>query len=214
MSKVKEYGLAERQTKKSRLLLFYLAITFMLLIVAMSFATQKIAFIYSYHPALGKPLASAFGMFWYWPWSVFSWELPDHRAVDDAIFHAQMLFAIPQLVLIFLCISATQKLKGNKDLHGSARWARKEDIERAGLFSDKGVYVGGWMERQKGKEIQHYLRHNGPEHILCFAPTRSGKGVGLILPTLLAWEGSSVVLDLKGENWALTVQSHAIMVQH
>ena len=54
------------------------------------------------------------------------------------------------------------------------------------------------------EEIQQYLRHNGPEHIMVFAPTRSGKGVGLILPTLLAWEGSSIVLDIKGENWALT----------
>lgn len=39
---------------------------------------------------------------------------------------------------------------------------------------------------------------------MVFAPTRSGKGVGLILPTLLAWEDSSIVLDIKGENWALT----------
>lgn len=39
---------------------------------------------------------------------------------------------------------------------------------------------------------------------MAFAPTRSGKGVGLILPTLLAWEGSSIVIDIKGENWALT----------
>ena len=58
--------------------------------------------------------------------------------------------------------------------------------------------------RGKPDEVQLYLRHNGPEHILVFAPTRSGKGVGLILPTLLAWEGSSIVLDIKGENWALT----------
>jgi type IV secretion system protein VirD4 len=46
---------------------------------------------------------------------------------------------------------------------------------------------------------------------MVFAPTRSGKGVGLILPTLLAWEGSSIALDIKGENWSLTSgwrQSH------
>ncbi len=48
------------------------------------------------------------------------------------------------------------------------------------------------------------LRHNGPEHILAFAPTRSGKGVGLVIPTLLAWEESAVVYDIKGENWAKT----------
>ena len=49
----------------------------------------------------------------------------------------------------------------------------------------------------------HYLRHDGPEHVLCFAPTRSGKGVGLVVPTLLTWPGSAIVHDIKGENWTL-----------
>ncbi|GBQ13256.1 TrbI/VirB10 family protein [Komagataeibacter rhaeticus] len=49
-----------------------------------------------------------------------------------------------------------------------------------------------------------YLRHNGPEHVLCFAPTRSGKGVGLVIPTLLTWPGSAIVHDIKGENWQET----------
>ena len=40
--------------------------------------------------------------------------------------------------------------------------------------------------------------------MLCFAPTRSGKGVGLVVPTLLAWSGSAIVHDIKGENWSLT----------
>src|SRR6202035_2207665 len=48
------------------------------------------------------------------------------------------------------------------------------------------------------------LRHNGPEHVLAFAPTRSGKGVGLVIPTLLSWRGSAVIHDIKGENWLLT----------
>jgi type IV secretion system protein VirD4 len=48
------------------------------------------------------------------------------------------------------------------------------------------------------------LRHNGPEHLLAFAPTRSGKGVGLVIPTLLSWTGSAVIHDIKGENWELT----------
>lgn len=54
------------------------------------------------------------------------------------------------------------------------------------------------------REEVRYLRHDGPEHLLAFMPTRSGKGVGLIIPTLLAWPGSSATLDIKGENWALT----------
>jgi type IV secretion system protein VirD4 len=43
-----------------------------------------------------------------------------------------------------------------------------------------------------------------PEHVMCFAPTRSGKGVGLVLPTLLSWTSSAVVHDIKGENWHRT----------
>jgi hypothetical protein len=57
-----------------------------------------------------------------------------------------------------------------------------------------------------------YLRHAGPEHILTYAPTRSGKGVGLVVPTLLSWKHSAVITDLKGELWALTAgwrQQHA-----
>ncbi len=100
-----------------------------------------------------------------------------------------------------------QGLKGREDLHGSAKWATREDIEGMGYMKGNGVYIGGWYDEKAKK--QFYLRHDGPEHILVFAPTRSGKGVGLILPTLLTGEYSggeysSVVLDIKGENHALT----------
>lgn len=48
------------------------------------------------------------------------------------------------------------------------------------------------------------VRHDGPEHVFCFAPTRSGKGVGLVVPTLLSWPHSVLVYDIKKENWTLT----------
>ena len=80
--------------------------------------------------------------------------------------------------------------------YGSARWADAREIRRAGLLGPDGVVLG----RFDGS----YLRHNGPEHVLCFAPTRSGKGVGLVIPTLLTWPYSTVVHDIKGENFQLT----------
>ncbi|MEZ5704768.1 MAG: IncP-type conjugal transfer protein TraG [Burkholderiaceae bacterium] len=55
-----------------------------------------------------------------------------------------------------------------------------------------------------GRHGEQYLRHDSPEHVLAFAPTRSGKGVGLVVPTLLSWPGSAVIHDIKGENWQLT----------
>lgn len=65
-----------------------------------------------------------------------------------------------------------------------------------------GVYVGGWYDESAKRT--RYLIHNGPEHLLAFAQTRSGKGIGLILPTLLAWKGSVLCYDIKGENWAFS----------
>jgi type IV secretion system protein VirD4 len=80
--------------------------------------------------------------------------------------------------------------------YGSARWADAREIRRAGLLGPDGVVLGRFDGR--------YLRHNGPEHVLCFAPTRSGKGVGLVIPTLLTWPSSTIVHDIKGENFQLT----------
>ncbi|WP_260440499.1 conjugal transfer protein TraG, partial [Pseudomonas aeruginosa] len=80
--------------------------------------------------------------------------------------------------------------------YGSARWANAEDIRKAGLTQPAGVFLG--------QHDRKYLRHEGPEHVLTFAPTRSGKGVGLVVPTLLSWPTSAVIHDIKGENWQIT----------
>jgi type IV secretion system protein VirD4 len=102
---------------------------------------------------------------------------------------------------VLLLDVARANFRVNPYLHGSARWADLSDIKAAGLLGNDGVYVGAW--RDKGGKI-HYLRHAGPEHVLCYAPTRSGKGVGLIVPTLLSWKQSVFVTDLKGELYELT----------
>jgi type IV secretory pathway TraG/TraD family ATPase VirD4 len=84
--------------------------------------------------------------------------------------------------------------------YGSARWAEVAEVRRAGLLGADGVQLGRW----RGE----YLRHDGPDHVLCFAPTRSGKGVGLLVPTLLTWPGSAIVHDIKGENWTVGTARH------
>src|SRR5690606_23117483 len=90
----------------------------------------------------------------------------------------------------------------------SARWATAREVRRARLRGEAGVFLGCFHGR--------YLRHDGPEHVMAFAPTRSGKGVGLVVPTLLSWSGSAVIHDIKGENWQLTAGwrarfSHALL---
>jgi type IV secretion system protein VirD4 len=84
------------------------------------------------------------------------------------------------------------------DSYGSAAWATMEQVEKMGLLSGEGVILG------RSPDGKHILQHDGPEHIICMAPTRSGKGVGVIIPTLLTWKHSTFVTDIKGENWGVT----------
>ena len=64
-----------------------------------------------------------------------------------------------------------------KSLHGTARFAGMREMIRAGLLAQTGVVVGRFQKKR--------LVHDGPEHVLVFAPTRSGKGVSVVVPTLL-----------------------------
>src|SRR5690606_4844296 len=83
-------------------------------------------------------------------------------------------------------------------MHGRARFANVVDLLRRGLFtrSGHGIVVGRWCGR--------LLRLDGQQSVLLAAPTRSGKGVGVVVPNLLEYRGSVVVLDIKQENFALT----------
>ena len=78
-------------------------------------------------------------------------------------------------------------------LHGAARFASEREIKRHGFRSATGIVVG----RKGGR----FLTFGGSEHVLVEAPTRSGKGTGIVIPNLLTWQGSVVVLDVKRENY-------------
>jgi type IV secretion system protein VirD4 len=166
--------------------------------------TGRIAALFGYNSALGEPAFTVTGYRCYWPWKLLEWasRFQEHEEVARIVDQTYLMGAGLTLALFLIYLASLQGLQGRDDLHGSARWAEYQDIDKMGYLKGEGVYVGGW--RHGRDKIHYYLRHNGPEHVLCFAPTRSGKGVGLILPTLLAWEHSSVVLDIKGENFALT----------
>ena len=78
-------------------------------------------------------------------------------------------------------------------LHGAARFARESEVKRHGLRSSVGIVLG----RKGGR----FLTFGGSEHVIVEAPTRSGKGTGIVIPNLLTWQGSVVVLDVKRENY-------------
>lgn len=175
-------------------------------------ATQYVASQFRYQAALGRPLIrnKAFAVYQPFAWTIWGFRNCTNRdnRVRKPLFKAEVgVFGGSMLSLaVFVAVAnrRARRLSENaEDLHGSARWAKSEDIEATGLAKcTEGVYVGGWYNSSRGKLV--YLRHNGPEHVLAFAPTRSGKGVGLVIPTLLCWSESAIIYDIKGENYAKT----------
>lgn len=97
---------------------------------------------------------------------------------------------------VFIGLALVAIFRPRIPLHGAARFAREIEIRQEGLRAKSGIIVG-----RKGI---NYLVFGGTEHVLLEAPTRSGKGVNLVIPNLLIWPESVVVLDIKQENWEKT----------
>jgi type IV secretion system protein VirD4 len=95
------------------------------------------------------------------------------------------------LVLTMIVVVST--LFTRQKLHGEARWARVGEVRKGLMLAPAGIVLGKF-----GGKV---MRFGGPEHVLLEAPTRAGKGVGVIIPNLLDWLGSLVVLDIKQENY-------------
>jgi type IV secretion system protein VirD4 len=162
-------------------------------------ATQWTAWRLGFQAQLGTPWFDLAGWPVYYPPAFFWWwYFYDAYAppifVEGAVIAASGGF-ISIAVAIAMSVWRAREAK-NVETYGSARWAELREVKAAGLLGPDGVVLG--------KLGDAYLRHDGPEHVLCFAPTRSGKGVGLVVPTLLTWPGSAIVHDIKGENWQLT----------
>ena len=183
----------------TRILWGQIAVVLFIVVMGVWGATQWTAAALGYQPELGAPMGYAFGrpvypppaIFWWW----FSFEAyaPQIFETGGLIAAASGLFAVA--AAIAMSVWRARELK-RTETFGSARWADRAEVAAAGLLGDHGAVLG---------QYEHsYLRHDGPEHVLCFAPTRSGKGVGLVIPTLLTWPASAIIHDIKGENWNLT----------
>ncbi len=183
----------------SKILIGQFCIVFTIIVFANWFATQWVANQLSYQAALGQPWLSIDGQPVYFPWRIYQWwyayeaYAPSLFAQGGGIAVTGGVFGILAAIIGSVWRSRWEK---NVTTFGSAKWADSKDIAKAGLLKNTGVFLG--------KLKSQYLRHDGPEHVLAFAPTRSGKGVGLVIPTLLSWTKSVVVHDIKGENWDLT----------
>jgi type IV secretion system protein VirD4 len=212
-----DYGVESRNRNESKETKLLIALMALCLAIGMWVSTQYVASSLDYHASLGGFILDLgnkkiYAPYKYWNWMV---QLINGYGYDNESVQQYLLAGIlVQLFALFFpagVIRAQQKGRKSRamveKIQGSARWADKEDIIDSSLLprqggASEGVYVGAWHDKKQRKTL--YLRHNGLEHILAYAPTRSGKGVGLVLPTLLSWPQSALVLDIKGENYALT----------
>jgi len=176
-----------------------IAAVFGIVIAGVWGATQWTAAALGYQLRLGSPWFDFHGTPVYYPWKLFEWWFFFDAYAPQVFDTGGMIAASSGLLAVALAIamSVWRSRQARKvTTYGSARWADVADIRKAGLTQPAGVFLG--------QHDGHYLRHEGPEHVLTFAPTRSGKGVGLVVPTLLSWPASAVIHDIKGENWQIT----------
>ncbi len=183
----------------SKILIGQVFIVLIIIIAATWFATQWAAAQLGYQPALGRSWFLMGDVPVYLPWRLYQWWYAYEAYAPDVFAKAGAIAASGGLLGILAAVLGSlwrARWERHVTTYGSARWAGRRDLTRAKLLGNDGVFLGAWQG--------NYLRHAGPEHVLAFAPTRSGKGVGLVVPTLLSWTGSCVVHDIKGENWQLT----------
>jgi type IV secretion system protein VirD4 len=179
-------------------------IVFAIVLATMWLATQWTAWRLGFQPQLGPPWFEIAGAPVYVPPAFFWWWYHYDAYAPRIFIEGAGIAASGGFASIAIAIGmSVWRAREAKTIttYGSARWATKTEIRAAGLVGPDGVVLGRF-----GRD---YLRHDGPEHVLCFAPTRSGKGVGLVIPTLLTWPASAIVHDIKGENWQLTADWRA-----
>ena len=198
--------------------------------------TQHAARLFGYAPALGPALPGGF----YAPWEWVAWWTRWHGVERLAPLWELCAreAALPLLAAGALAAGAINLARWwlrdtTPDLHGSARWMTAREVRasgflapprylprwlrrqlvRAGLLKPlkprDGIYVAAWGVQGKLR----YLRDCGPGHVLVFAPTRSGKGLSVIVPTLLTWRHSTLVYDPKDELWPLSAGARKRMGQ-
>ena len=202
MSEIK-YGLDPRKGSKG--LAFKVGVITALLIVTFivisSMTTQGVAKHFAYNPVLGEPIYNN----WYSPFKWLEWRSEHgerHGARISQILQTRIaLFAFIAIVpMVFMAFTSGRKGDKHKDLHGSASFAKMQDIIDMGLTKGIGLPVLGYYI----KNVKNLLYYDGGEHQLIVAPTGSGKGVSNVIATALTCKDSMVIYDLKKEIWAMT----------
>lgn len=146
---------------------------------------------------------------------------PFDKLVQDAIGQAAIPGTICAVLSVFVWVAISIiRSKGfnkNDNLYGTARWGTKKDLKKFGLCEKHGVVLAQQYDAEteaiinkkgnfglKLKKSSQLICHAGTSHTLVIAPTRSGKGVGTVVPTCCSYRESMIIFDPKGELYNMT----------
>lgn len=193
--------------KKSTEKIIVFSTLILIILFSTSLGSNKIAKFLKFNSKyVGKPFFKNF----YGPYLYFKFlflkvssknpTLNSIYLVNTAIF---CLLSTP--ILLYMA----KKSDSSLDTDGTARWAKIEEWDKAGYIAPKGKYTDGVILGRTPSQFLGLIKSRTvidkeKTHIAMVAPTRSGKGVGVIIPTLLNWRGSVFVMDMKGENYQIT----------
>lgn len=177
-------------------------------LVGLAISTQLAAHGLEYASALGAPWTTALGLRVYPPWSVISWHALYGGAYPDA-FELALLAGLGALLLpVGLAGALTGRNRAQPAPFGAQAWGGLADARRAQLLNGEKT-TGRVLGRLEGR----LLTFKGIEHCLIIGASRSGKGAGHVVPTLLNWDQSVFVYDRKGELWHITAD-HRRRISH
>ncbi|WP_028857243.1 type IV secretory system conjugative DNA transfer family protein [Psychrilyobacter atlanticus] len=212
-----------------------IAVTLITFIFALQFASQTYAKYTNYHRSLSNPLLVIKSTPIYPFYSFFIWGIKGFFKNTPIAFDKSMNSIFLSVLVGFIILIFLNKSKKQLDSHGTARWGTKEDLKKAELYPNfkkirNSLKKSGMWKRYSKVLPNEELKRDGVvlglddkkneildssvTHITLMAPTRSGKGVGVIIPTLLTWKHSTVVNDIKGENFQLTAAYREKVLGH
>lgn len=185
-------------------------------LLALAAETQAVAHALKYARGLGEPLGRVAAIPLYAPWAIISWRGRFAALAPHAFQLGEGVRWLSGVLVVVFGAGVLMRWRGRggyDDAHGTARWATTKELERRGLLQDSGLVLcqtddavveplpgGGFRQRRPGRLV----RDSSGLHALIYAPSGSGKGVAICVPSLLSWTESVVVWDTKRELWQLS----------
>ena len=153
------------------------------------------------------------GHAWAWAWLTYLVNPAARASMGPSLAAGAMAASLPGVLAIRLSWS---KLAGAKPLHGKSAWATRREAERNGIAYSRAPRGDSILLGRTGGFLglgRRYIGLPGTDHVSLYARTGAGKGVSFVVPTCLAWEGSLVAFDIKGELHRLTAGRRADLGQ-